>query len=73
MQHQVKQKYQQSLLYKYNYSGFNRVINLQDVCSRNTTFDSHYRMGYDGQDKVFSIEHAFIIFCTLLLISLNSN
>lgn len=49
MQHQIKQRNSQSLLHKcYNYSGFNSVIKLQDVCSRNATFHTYHRMGNDG-------------------------
>ena len=41
----------------------------QDVCGRGTTIHSQYRMGYDGQNKVFPTEHAVVILHTLLPVS----
>lgn len=74
MQHQVERTLSQTLLYEYcNNIGATCHINPGDDCGRGTTIYSYHRVGYDGQNKVLSAQHAVVVLGALLLVSFNGN
>ncbi|XP_076632399.1 solute carrier family 25 member 44 isoform X2 [Colletes latitarsis] len=74
MQHQVEQRHPKILTYEYSDSVVSASdINPKNDCGGVAPFYSHYRVGYDGQNKVFSIEYALILFSALLFISFDGN
>lgn len=56
-----------------NFKRDKQINNFENGSNRSTTVHKNDRVGYDGQEKVFSSEYAVIVFNTMLPLSIDCN